>query len=78
MNKLRRKELTRIAAELEKLFDDLCAVVSEEEEAYENLPESLQESERGEAMSEAAGELDSIAAELDELRERIESMVEEY
>lgn len=76
--KARRKELSRIAEELENLRDALDAVASEEREAYDNLPESLQESERGTAMSAAADEMDDICSELDELRQRIESVVDEY
>lgn len=78
MNKSRRKELSRIAEELENLREDLDAVASEERDAYENLPESLQESDRGTAMEEAADELDDICSELDDLRQRIESVVDEY
>ena len=78
MNKSRRKELSRIAEELENLREDLDAVASEEREAYDNLPESLQESDRCCAMEEAADELDDICSELDELRQRIESVVDEY
>lgn len=78
MNKSRRKELSRIAEELENLRDALDAVASEEREAYDNLPESLQDSDRGCAMEEAADELEDICSELDDLRQRIESVVEEY
>ena len=78
MNKSRRKELSRIAEELDNLREDLDAVASEERDAYDNLPESLQESDRGCAMEEAADELDDICGELDELRQRIESVTEEY
>lgn len=78
MNKSRRKELSRIAEQLETLYLDLDAVACEERDAYDNLPESLQEGERGCAMEEAADELDDICGELDELRQRIESVVDEY
>lgn len=78
MNKARRKKLGEIIDQLEYLREDLDAVASEEREAYDNLPESLQESDRGCAMEEAADELDDICSELDELRQRIESVVDEY
>ena len=78
MNKARRKKLGEIIDQLEYLREDLDAVASEEREAYDNLPESLQESDRGCAMEEAADELDDICSELEELRQRIESVVEEY
>lgn len=78
MNKARRKKLGEIIDQLENLREDLDAVASEEREAYDNLPESLQESDRGCAMEEAADELEDICSELEELRQRIESVVDEY
>ena len=78
MNKSRRKKLGEIIDKLEYLREDLDAVASEERECYDNLPESLQESVRGCAMEEAADELEDICSELDELRQRIESVVDEY
>lgn len=78
MNKARRKKLGDIIDQLENLREDLDAVASEEREAYDNLPESMQEGERGCAMEEAADEIDDICSELEELRQRIESVVDEY
>lgn len=59
MNKLRRKELARIIEKLEALDslraeiqEELETVMDEEQEAFDNMPESLQESERGEQMQE--------------------------
>lgn len=78
MNKARRKRLGEIIDQLEYLREDLDAVASEEREAYDNLPESLQESDRGCAMEEAADELDDICSELEELKDRIQSVYDEY
>lgn len=78
MNKARRKKLGEIIDQLEYLREDLDAVASEEREAYDNLPESLQESDRGCAMEEAADELDDICSELEELKDRIQSVYDEY
>lgn len=71
MNKLRRKELSRIIEKLERLEalrletkNELEAVLEEEQEAFDNLTESLQESERGQQMREyiyaIAGALDAL------------------
>lgn len=78
MNRERRKKLGEIIDQLEYLREDLDAVASEEREAYDNLPESLQESDRGCAMEEAADEMEDICSELEDLRQRIESVTEEY
>ena len=50
MNRERRKEIEEIRGKLGKLWDRLDAVRTEEEEAYDNLPQSIQDSERGETM----------------------------
>ena len=63
MNKARR-------ASLQKALDLISAAKEEEEEAFENLPESLQESERGEAMQENFDQLEEIQGILEEVLER--------
>ena len=50
MNKTRRKRLAEAAELLEQARDILEEVKDEEQEAHDNLPESLQQSERGEEM----------------------------
>lgn len=47
MNKIRRDQLSEIVGKLEVLKEELEEVKEEERECFENLPESLQESERG-------------------------------
>ena len=53
MNTIRRKELEGIVAALEDIRESIDCILYDEQEAYDNLPESLQESERGEAMENA-------------------------
>ena len=50
MNKQRRKKLEKAFNMIGEVKDILEEVKSEEEEAYENLPESFQNGERGEEM----------------------------
>jgi hypothetical protein len=72
MNKQRRKELAAILSKLEELEnlrseikERLEAVRDEEQEALDNLPESLQESERGEQMQEYIDAMENVTGELD-------------
>jgi hypothetical protein len=74
MNKKRRKEIARIAAKVEEAFEALTAIAEEEREAFENLPESLQYGERGEAMSEAAETLETAASELETVRDSLSGL----
>ena len=53
MNKTRRRSIQQIIDHLTELKEHIDLLRDEEQEAYDNLPESLQESERGEAMSTA-------------------------
>ena len=47
-------------------MNDLEAIKDEEEEARDNLPESLQDSERAEAMGEAIDNLEEAIEYLEE------------
>ena len=73
MNKKRRNELQLIINELEILKERLVQVKEEEEEAYDNMPTSLQESERGEIIYENISSLDDI---FESMQESIDSMQE--
>ena len=76
MNMQRRKRIEKIGMTLEDLFEELQALQEEEQEAYDNMPESLQSSERGEAIYEAIGNLESAASSLEEASEYLAAAIE--
>lgn len=51
MNKARRKQLADICGRIEELYELLEAVRDDEQNALDNIPESLQGSDRYESMS---------------------------
>jgi hypothetical protein len=65
MNKARRAELSEILALIEEARERLEAVRDEEQEAFDNMPESLQYSARGEIMEEYVGIMDEFLDYLD-------------
>ncbi len=65
MNKARRKELASIVELIEEARERLKAVRDEEQEAFDNMPESLQESERGETMQEYIDTMEQALGDLD-------------
>ena len=76
-----RENTRRINLKLNKNTDAdiirrLEEVKDEEEEAYENLPESLQECERGEQMSEYISTLDDVYGSIEDLDSQITEIVE--
>jgi len=78
MNKKRRQEISRIVTQveeivvnakekLEELQSDIESIRDEESDCYENLPEGIMYSERGEAMEQAVDNLDNAASSIEEL-----------
>jgi uncharacterized phage infection (PIP) family protein YhgE len=64
-------------AKLEEAQADLTAVKDDEQEAYDNLSDSLKESERGQASSDAIDELDNALSELADIVSAFEDLAEE-
>lgn len=72
MNKIRRNGLRAIITsleEMERLRSEIQGrleeIMDEEQESLDNLPESLQESDRGQYMQECIDTIDSIVDDLD-------------
>lgn len=74
MNKARRKELERAIELLEQAKEIIEAVTEEEQEAYDNLPESIQYGERGEAMEEIISDLEYI--DIEEITDTLQDIIE--
>lgn len=66
MNKERRKSIERIVDTLNEIQADLTSIRGDEEEAYDNLPEGIQSSERGDSMQEAIDAMDDADGSLQE------------
>lgn len=69
MNKERRNRINKVIEQLEVLKDEIADIGMEEEEAYDNLPEGIQESDRGEAMQEAVDNLEIAGDTFDDIIE---------
>lgn len=77
MNKTRRKALKAIVEAIEEQKLKLAEVIDEESDAFDNLPESIQESDRGAAMEEGIDNLDDALESLDDLLELIQDVIGE-
>lgn len=76
MNKVRRKELAAIVEKLEELDalreeikERLGAVIDEEQEAFDNLPDSLKVSERGEQIEDNIYAINGALVDLEDLED---------
>ena len=67
MNKSRRSRIDEIIQKIEDLCSDIDLIREEEDTAYYNMPESLQESERGETMTDAITNLEDAISSLEEV-----------
>lgn len=76
MNKPRRKELAEAVELLRRAMDIIESVSEQEQEAYDNMPEGLQESERGEQMSEYIDTLEEARYEVEEMIDSLDEIVE--
>lgn len=75
MNKLRRRQLRAALDLLDEARSILETVQEDEQEAFDNMPESLQSSERGEAMEETISNLEDAVSSLEKIGETFEEVV---
>ena len=76
MNKARRMRLIAVQSKLSDLKAEIEQIRDEEQEAYDNLPEGLQDSERGERMSEIIETLDDAASDREGVIDTLEAATE--
>ena len=76
MNNKRRKQINNIIKSLEQSKDDISSVMEEEQDALDNMPESLLESERAEQSQTAIDLLDEAINNLDEAINNLEEAQE--
>lgn len=76
MNKARREELRRALDMLNEARMIIESMQQEEQEALDNLPEGLQESDRGTVMASNAERLEDVAYTLDEQEQELEDIID--
>ena len=65
MNKQRRSVLREIIDRLYPIKDEIEAVMDEEQEAYDNLPDGIRDGDRGEQLADNVSELQGVIDSLD-------------
>lgn len=76
MNKARRKNILDIVNQLEDLKSTLEDLQGEKEEYCDNIPESLQDSERYEKAEEACDPLSKVVDGLEDIITRLSELTE--
>jgi len=76
MNNDRRKRLEKLKERIEEIKEDLAFILEEEQDSYNNMPEGIQDSERGQKSQSAIEALESSDTSLDEAIDYINESVE--
>lgn len=76
MNNKRRKTIALVINSLENLSADLEDVAQEESDAYENMPESLQQSDRGSIIEDNIYNLEDCISQINDVIDTLSSMIE--
>ncbi len=71
MNKARRKAIDGVVAKLQELRDEVESLLSEEQDYYDNMPESFQDGEKGQAASDAISYMESASGYIDNAIEEL-------
>jgi len=66
MNKKQREQIGKWIDSINEIKEGVESMIEEENEKYENMPENLQDSERGEKMYEGIENLESASSSLEE------------
>ena len=76
MNTQRRKAIQAVLNELADLRSRIESAQSDEQDAYDNMPEGLQQSERGQKAEESCSRLDDAITAFDDLESALNDAIE--
>lgn len=76
MNAARRKTISEAVALIDQAHDLIEEIANQERESFDNLPEGLQESERGERMDEIATALEEAYMTLTDVVDQLNDACE--
>lgn len=76
MNKARKQHIEAVINRIGELQAELEGIRDEEQNAYDNMPESIQESERGEKMCQNIDDLEYAFSALEEAAEYLNDVAQ--
>lgn len=76
MNKDRRSRLRKIIDQITDLKSGIEEIKEEEQDSFDNLPESLQQGEKGSKMEEAISNMEDATNAIDEIESSLNSAQE--
>lgn len=76
MNAERRKRIEEVITKLDELRAELNMLSQEEQDAHDNLPESMQYGERGDKMDEAVQTIEGAENSLSDVQDELRTVLE--
>lgn len=76
MNANRRSRINKVVGILNEQLSELQMLATEEQEAFDNMPEGLQSSENGQKTEENAQALEDAASEIESQISNLEPLTE--
>lgn len=76
MNKVRRKVLEDAISKIEEAQELISSIAEEERECFDNMPEGLQEGERGQSISDNADDLENADSDFETLLNTLREVLE--
>lgn len=74
MNKIRRTKIKEQIKAMEIIKFSIEDILSEEQDAFDNMPESLQYSDRGETSQDAIDAMENVLSSLEDILEELEAI----
>lgn len=74
MNKQRRKQLDSISQQVRAAMDNLEEVAADEQDYFDNMPEAIQDSEKGTRAGEIISNLGIVYDELETAMESLDTV----
>jgi hypothetical protein len=75
MNNDRRKQIAELIEQLSTIEGDASGLAEQEREYFDNMPESLQQGDKGTAAEEAADNLDSAVSSVTEALDYLQQAI---
>lgn len=76
MNKARREQILTIVDKLYSIQEDIDSIAQDERDAFDNLPEGLQYSEKGEDMETNADDLEQASSDIEGIIDLLRDIVD--
>ena len=76
MNKARRKQIEEVISKLGDIRDEIQYISEDEMEAYDALPESLQDGERGQQIYDNANDIEYQSSMVDDVISELQDIIE--